>query len=316
MLSRTARLTGWRLAGVIAAAGAFVVASAGPGLAVTFGVPYEIPLDPNTPPPITAANFKTTGSCDGLVPPNEDGWHFVAPGNATIIVSLQVEFNYQGPYPTVYTMDRQGAFVATAAGANLLAAAALVVTVTGQPQVTALELANTCPAGTATPTPTDTPIGLPTGPPFFPRPTGLPTGFPSGFPTDFPTGFPTFTAAASGTFSPFSGSGSGSGSLLPTGQDTPIPASIPLVGTGAPPGVDHDVSVTPTCTASDPPASAATSTPTVTPTTTATATPTTSASATPTVSASATPTHSPSSTSTCGAAPTPTAVNGNLPVTG
>src|SRR5580658_10629465 len=93
VFSRTARLTGWRLAGLVAAVGAIVAASAGAGSAATFGTPYQIGLDPNTPTPITAATFATTGSCDGVVPPWLDGWHFDVPGGATLIVSLDLVFN-------------------------------------------------------------------------------------------------------------------------------------------------------------------------------------------------------------------------------
>lgn len=323
VFSSTARLTGWRLAGVIAAVGAFVVASAGTGWAETFGTPYQIGLDPTTPLPITAADFKTTGSCDGLVPPYLDGWHFVVPGGSTVIVSLDLVFIGPIPFPVpssittlspgpriltiapdpsltptatgsgspspfgvVYTMDRMGAFVATLPGAQLVSAAAIVVTVTGQPMAQFLELANTCPAGTA---------------------------------TSLPTGFPTFTASPDGTFSPLSSS------LLPTGQGTPIPATVPVVGTGAAPGAaDQDVSALPTCSPSSPatssptvtPTTTAGATPTHTPTTTATATPTTTVSATPTVTVSATPTPSASPSSTCAAAPAPNPVSGNLSVTG
>jgi hypothetical protein len=49
VFSSTARLTAWRLAGVFAAVGAIVAASAGTGSAATFGTPYQIGLDPNTP---------------------------------------------------------------------------------------------------------------------------------------------------------------------------------------------------------------------------------------------------------------------------
>ena len=355
MFSSTARLTGWRLAGIVAGVVAFVAASAGVGSAATFGTPYQIGLDPNTPMPITAAGFATTGSCDGVVPPWLDGWHFDVPGGATLIVSLDLVFNGPSatssptptptptttatatatatatttatatptatatglrqpfsaqtgsPFSVIYTMDREGAYVATLPGAQLVSAAAMVVTLSGQAQAQFLELANTCPASTA-------------------------------------FSFPTFTPAANGqTFSP------ASSSLLPTGQDTPIPATVPLVGTGA---VNQaSASPSPTCTpASDPPATtsttptpdpttgsstdppsadavaAATTTATATATVTATATATTTAtaSATPTASASATPTASatvsatPSATATsgCGAAPAPSAVSGNLPVTG
>ena len=216
MFSSTARLTVWRLAGVVTAVGAFVAASAGMGSAATFGSPYQIGLDPNTKTPITAASFPTTGSCDGVVPAYLDGWHFVVPGGATLIVSFDLAFNppspsassspspspspspsnssSSSPYNVIYTMDRQGAFVVTLPGAQLVSAAAIVVTLSGQPQAQFLELANTCPASAA-------------------------------------FSFPTFTPAPSGeTFSP------NSSSLLPTGQDTPIPASVPLVGTGAAPG--------------------------------------------------------------------------------
>ena len=165
MFSSTARLTGWRLVGIVTAVGAFVAASAGAGSAATFGTPYQIGLNPNTPTPITAATFATTASCDGVVPPWLDGWHFDVPGGATLIVSLDLVFNGpststptatatatatptatatstaspipsptgvqripSSPFSVAYTMDRQGAYVATLPGAQLESASAMVVT--------------------------------------------------------------------------------------------------------------------------------------------------------------------------------------------
>jgi hypothetical protein len=131
--SSNARLTRWRLAGVIAAVGAFVIAGAGTGSAATFGSPYQVPLDPSTTTPVKAADFSPTGGCDGIVPANEDGWHFAVPDTFSAIVSLDLTFNSRpGALGVVFTQDRQQAFVATLPGAQLMQASATVMTAAGR----------------------------------------------------------------------------------------------------------------------------------------------------------------------------------------
>jgi hypothetical protein len=145
--SSNARLTRWRLAGVIAAVGAFVIAGAGTGSAATFGSPYQVPLDPSTTTPVKAADFSPTGGCDGIVPANEDGWHFAVPDTFSAIVSLDLTFNSRpGALGVVFTQDRQQAFVATLPGAQLMQASATVMTADGEPQIQSFKLASTCPA--------------------------------------------------------------------------------------------------------------------------------------------------------------------------
>src|SRR5215472_10536437 len=172
VFTRTARLTGWRLAGVVAAVGALVVVTAGTGSAASSANTYQIQLDPKISTPITAANFSPTGSCAGFVPPGQDGWHFAVPGDASFIVSLDLSFN--SPVSIAYTADRQQAYVATQPGAQLTQASANVITLPGQPQVQALELANTCPAQAGSPTASPSATGTSSPFPFSFLPTGTP----------------------------------------------------------------------------------------------------------------------------------------------
>src|ERR1700722_6945598 len=182
VLRSMARITGWRLAGMVTAVGLFVLASAGIGWAATSassatpGSPYQIQLDSNAVLPITAAGFSSTGSCAGFVAPEDDGWHFVVPGGFTAILSLNLSFN--SPSRIIYTSDRQQAYVATLPGAQLTQASATVITLDSQAQVQNLELADTCPAGAATPTSSGSAAATPGPFPGFGVPTAVTNPFP------------------------------------------------------------------------------------------------------------------------------------------
>jgi len=184
---------GRRLAGAALAGGCLAVAVAQLSAATTYGPQYTVQLrqfQVGAGTPITAQGFSH-GSCDGFVPANEDGWHFVAPGGHTAFISLNLTFvNGSGPLSPTPTLVHNGtqAYVASTPGAELTAATAVVHTVTGSKKISFFVLSNTCPAAPPTPTPTPTPsqstsTSTPTPTPTPSQSTSTPTPTPTPSPT-------------------------------------------------------------------------------------------------------------------------------------
>ena len=200
-----------RFGGVVVAGGVLALSVAALGEATAFGPDYQVPL--HQPMPITAAGFGTHSEQCGSIPDTEDGWHFVLPGDFTVFVSLTVTFS-PGGTQTITSFGPptdKHAFAASAPGAVLESASAIVKTETGKKQVLWFNLSHTCPA-TATPTPT------PSG-----TPTVTPTPTPSGTPTT--TATPTVTPTA-----PTSPSPSPSTSPAPAPAPTPVTTTLPVTG--------------------------------------------------------------------------------------
>lgn len=203
-----------RLAGAVVAGGCLAVAVAQLGSATTYGSQYTVQLrqfQVGAATPITAQGFSH-GSCDGLVPANEDGWHFVAPGGHTAFVSLNLTFtNGAGPVSPTPTFVHNGtqAYVASTPGAELTAATAVVHTQSGYKQISFFVLSNTCPASPGTPTPTPTPAPTPTATSPAPTPT---TPSPSAT-TPVPTPSPSSSAPPA-----------------PAPAPTPVRATLPVTG--------------------------------------------------------------------------------------
>lgn len=112
----------------------------------------------------TAGDFHPQAN-DCMNDPDEDGWHFVAPGNTTF-TSITVAFELAGGGPLVVTYDQPGqfgppkakhAFVQTPAGATLTGGSA---TVADDIQQDFFVLSHTCPG-----TPTETTPPVTTTPP-------------------------------------------------------------------------------------------------------------------------------------------------------
>jgi len=200
-----------RFGGVVVAGGVLALSVAALGEATAFRPDYQVPL--HQPMPITAAGFGTHSEQCGSIPDTEDGWHFVLPGDFTVFVSLTVTFS-PGGTQTITSFGPptdKHAFAASAPGAVLESASAIVKTETGKKQVLWFNLSHTCPA-TATPTPT------PSG-----TPTVTPTPTPSGTPTT--TATPTVTPTA-----PTSPSPSPSTSPAPAPAPTPVTTTLPVTG--------------------------------------------------------------------------------------
>src|SRR6266496_3159482 len=196
-----------RFGGVVVAGGVLALSVAALGEATAFGPDYQVPL--HQPMPITAAGFGTHSEQCGSIPDTEDGWHFVLPGDFTVFVSLTVTFS-PGGTQTITSFGPptdKHAFAASAPGAVLESASAIVKTETGKKQVLWFNLSHTCPA-TATPTTT---------------PTVTPTPTPSGTPTT--TATPTVTPTA-----PTSPSPSPSTSPAPAPAPTPVTTTLPVTG--------------------------------------------------------------------------------------
>ena len=190
-----------RFGGVVVAGGVLALSVAALGEATAFGPDYQVPL--HQPMPITAAGFGTHSEQCGSIPDTEDGWHFVLPGDFTVFVSLTVTFS-PGGTQTITSFGPptdKHAFAASAPGAVLESASAIVKTETGKKQVLWFNLSHTCPA-TATPTPTPTPSGTPTT-----------------------TATPTVTPTA-----PTSPSPSPSTSPAPAPAPTPVTTTLPVTG--------------------------------------------------------------------------------------
>ncbi|MER7623619.1 LPXTG cell wall anchor domain-containing protein [Streptomyces sp. NPDC126503] len=211
---------------------------------------------------------KAFGQCEDI-PADQDGWHFVLPGNKGQFVELKVTF-VPGGTKTItdftYSSNAEGkhAFVGSEAGATLEKVEA---TITGSVPHNKFNLSHTCPASakptptgtptTSAPTPTDTPTtGTPTGTPTTDAPTtGTPTtGTPSGTPSEStaPSGTPTTGGPTTGTpgesVSPTSTSSESAGQPVPSASGSSAPGGsaegdLAETGSSAPVGVLAAVAV-------------------------------------------------------------------------
>ncbi|MEU3396853.1 LPXTG cell wall anchor domain-containing protein, partial [Streptomyces filamentosus] len=97
--------------------------------------------------PLTAADAKP-GECPDSIPANQDGWHFVLPGNKGEFVKLEVTFEPGGTqviedFSTFGNPKGKHAYVASPAGATLTAASATIKGTTPQDE---FQLSHTCAA--------------------------------------------------------------------------------------------------------------------------------------------------------------------------
>lgn len=163
-----------RLIGAMVAGGAIVAASTGLATAagtvtVSNGLPYSPPFHQQSLLPITAATYSGAepGQC-GTVSSTLDGWEFIVPNDFTVFKSLTVTFS-PGGTQTLTTFGKADfnspnamhAIVESAAGAQLTAASAVVVTVKGKDEVMFFNLSHTCPATSTSPSPSTSPSSSP-----------------------------------------------------------------------------------------------------------------------------------------------------------
>ncbi|WP_318210892.1 MULTISPECIES: LPXTG cell wall anchor domain-containing protein [unclassified Streptomyces] len=211
---------------VAAMAGSLVlapVASASEG-------PKPLPLHQTVP--VTAAEFGKPGECK-TIPADQDGWHFVIPGNSAVFTKLTVTFDNGDPIViTKFGPPKDDhAYVASAPGAELTSA---VAEVSGEVSQGFFNLSHTCPA-TVKPTPTGTPSTS------APTPTDTPTTETPG--TETP-GTETPGTETPGTESPAPSETPGA-SETPGGTESPS-ASAPAgeTGTGGTDSKDGDLAET------------------------------------------------------------------------
>ncbi|MEV0536133.1 hypothetical protein [Kitasatospora sp. NPDC050463] len=122
---------------------------AAPSAFATAGT-YTVPVHQDLP--LTAAGFGEHEAKCGSIGTDQDGWHFVLPGNSTDFVKLTVAFDNGAPQVvTVFgPPTTKHAYVASAPGAKLTSASAEV---TGG-EVKWFNLSHTCPAVSTSPRPT------------------------------------------------------------------------------------------------------------------------------------------------------------------
>ncbi|WP_329485182.1 LPXTG cell wall anchor domain-containing protein [Kitasatospora sp. NBC_01246] len=132
-----------------AAAGLLILPTA-PSAFATAGT-YTVPVHQDLP--VTAAGFGEHEAKCGSIGADQDGWHFVLPGNSTDFVKLTVSFDNGAPQVvSVFgPPTSKHAYVGSAPGAKLTSASAEVM----GGEVKWFNLSHTCPAvrTTASPTP-------------------------------------------------------------------------------------------------------------------------------------------------------------------
>ncbi|GCD95060.1 LPXTG cell wall anchor domain-containing protein [Embleya hyalina] len=229
-MSSSSTLARW--AAVLAIPSLAVAVGAAPALAS--GNTYTVNLHQKTPVSATDPGVSHEGGCPAWIPTDQDGWHFVLPGNSTAFVKLTVTFAPGGQQVVTAfgPPSDKHAYVASPAGAKLTSAVAQVK----GGGVDWFNLSHTCPAkSTPTKPPTTPPTTTPpttqpptTAPPTTAPPTTQPptTAPPtSGTPTTAPpTGTPSTSASSSPATSatatatpPATTGGGGGGSLASTG---------------------------------------------------------------------------------------------------
>ncbi|MDX2563806.1 LPXTG cell wall anchor domain-containing protein [Streptomyces sp. TX20-6-3] len=205
-----------------------------------------LPLHQKTP--VTAAEFGEPGECK-TIPADQDGWHFVIPGNGAVFTKLTVTFDNGDPIViTKFGPPKDDhAYVASAPGAELTSA---VAEVSGEVSQGFFNLSHTCPA-TVKPTPTGTPstsAPTPTDTPTTETPgTETPGTETPGTETPAPSETPGASETPGGTESPSAsapagetgtgGTDSKDGDLAETGSSAPVgvlaAVAVALAGAGA-----------------------------------------------------------------------------------
>ncbi|WP_328958978.1 LPXTG cell wall anchor domain-containing protein [Kitasatospora purpeofusca] len=179
-----------------AAATCLTAVSAGPVAFAAAGGTYTVPVHQNLP--ITAAGFGEHEATCGSIGANQDGWHFVLPGNSTDFVALTVAFDNGAPQvvTTFGPPTTKHAYVGSAPGAKLTSASAEVK----GGEVRWFNLSHTCPATAVTPS----------GTPSIPVPSTTPTT----------TASPSASISPSATASPKPTATSGPSTGAPAGSST------------------------------------------------------------------------------------------------
>ncbi|MET9615765.1 LPXTG cell wall anchor domain-containing protein [Kitasatospora indigofera] len=239
-----------RAAFTAAAAGLMLLPTAPSALAAV-GTTYTVPVHQDLP--VTAAGFGEHETKCGTIGTDQDGWHFVLPGNSTDFVKLTVAFD--NGTPQVVTVfgppTTKHAYVASAPGAKLTSASAEVK----GGEVKWFNLSHTCPAVSSSPSPKpSTPVPSTSTSPAATSPAATvspsattsvtpsgsasaSTGAPSGpAATATPSTGSTVDAAAGGSPSPTASTeATGSGSLASTGANVGLTvlAALGLVGAGS-----------------------------------------------------------------------------------
>ncbi|MCB5167917.1 LPXTG cell wall anchor domain-containing protein [Streptomyces bambusae] len=225
------------------AASLFLAAGAAPAAAADT---YTVPMHQALPVTATSAGVSHEPKCADI-PANQDGWHFVLPGNSTEFVKLTVTFQPGGTQEiTVFgPPTEKHAYAASAPGATLTAASAEVE----GGSVKWFNLSHTCPA-TVKPSqsPSATPSGTPSSTPSrtaSQTPSGTPSTTASGSASATPSGTvsaststePSSSVSASASASPSgtaatagSTGGTGGGDLAETGSSTPVGLLAAMAG--------------------------------------------------------------------------------------
>ncbi|MFI6448265.1 LPXTG cell wall anchor domain-containing protein [Kitasatospora sp. NPDC050543] len=183
-----------RAALTAAAAACLALVPATSSAFATAGGTYTVGIHQN--PPITATGFAEHEAKCGGIGADQDGWHFVLPGNSTDFVKLTVAFDNGAPQvvTTFGPPTTKHAYVASAPGAKLTSATAEVK----GGEVKWFNLSHTCPATAVPPSPTASSPAPTTKPSTTASPTASPstTTAPSATTSPTATGAPTSTASA------------------------------------------------------------------------------------------------------------------------
>ncbi|WP_329499782.1 hypothetical protein [Kitasatospora herbaricolor] len=202
--------------------------SAAPSALATAGT-YTVPVHQDLP--VTAAGFGEHEAKCGTIATDQDGWHFVLPGNSTDFVKLTVAFDNGAPQVvTVFgPPTTKHAYVASAPGAKLTSASAEVK----GGEVKWFNLSHTCPALVTSPSPTpSTPApSTSTTPGTTASPSATTTATPSA--SVSPSASPS-ASATTGTSSPTTTATPSTGSTVDAAAGSPSPsASTEVSGSGS-----------------------------------------------------------------------------------
>ncbi|MFF1902756.1 LPXTG cell wall anchor domain-containing protein [Kitasatospora sp. NPDC058218] len=131
-----------------AAAAGLLILPVAPSAFATAGT-YTVPVHQDLP--VAAAGFGEHEAKCGSIGTDQDGWHFVLPGNSTDFVKLTVAFDNGAPQVvTVFgPPTTKHAYVGSAPGAKLTSASAEVQ----GGEVKWFNLSHTCPAVSTSPSP-------------------------------------------------------------------------------------------------------------------------------------------------------------------
>lgn len=219
----------WAVAALPVAATLLLAAGAAPAFA-TDDDSYTVKLRQQLPRTATTddggAPQKGFGNCADI-PADQDGWHFVLPGNSSVFVKLTVTFKPGGEQVITNfgPPSDKHAYVASEPGATLTS---VVAEVKGG-DLTKFNLSHTCPAqGTTpeepgeTPETPDTPGEEPSSTaPENPETPGTPGEEPSSTPSGDTTTQPTDKAPSASAAAP-APSGDVDGDLAETGSSAPV----------------------------------------------------------------------------------------------